>query len=100
MDETHMEKLIGRLKQQIIEELQLYDVVPEDFGADTILFGEGLGLDSIDGLQLVVLLDRQYGVKIKDPKERRTAMYTVRTMADYILKHQNSAADKTLHQLN
>jgi acyl carrier protein len=85
-----MKELIEKLKQQIIEELQLHDVIPDNFGADTILFGGGLGLDSIDSLQLVVLLDRQYGVKIKDPKEGRAVMQTVRTMANHILEHQNS----------
>lgn len=85
-----MKKLIEKLRQQIIEELQLHDLISDNFDADTILFGEGLGLDSIDSLQLVVLLDRQYGVKIKDPKEGRAVMQTIRTMANYILEHQNS----------
>jgi acyl carrier protein len=85
-----MKELIEKLKQQIIEELQLHDMVSDDFDADTILFGEGLGLDSIDTLQLVVLLDRQYGIKIKDPKEGRVVMQTVRTMANYIVEHQDS----------
>ena len=85
-----MEELIKKLKEQVIEELQLYDILPEYFDRDTILFGEGLGLDSIDSLQLIVLLDMQYGVKIKDPKEGRVVMQTIRTMANYILEHHNS----------
>ena len=85
-----MQELIEKLKEQIIEELNLAEIVPDDFNGDTILFGEGLGLDSIDGLQLVVLLDRDYGVKLKDPKDRYTVLATVRTMANYILEHQNS----------
>ena len=81
-----MKELIETLKQQIIEELQLDDMVPDHFDGDTLLFGGGLGLDSIDSLQLVVLLERQYGVKIKDPKEGRAIMRSIRTMADYILE--------------
>ena len=61
---------------------------PEGFNENTPLFGEGLGLDSIDSLELVVLLDKNYGIKLKDPKEGRHVFYSIRTMAEYI--HQNS----------
>ena len=90
IEESYMEDLIENLKQQIIDELQLHDMIPDNFDGDTVLFGAGLGLDSIDSLQLVVLLERQYGVKIKDPKEGRAVMQSLRTMADYILEYQNS----------
>jgi len=79
-----MEELIEQLKQEIIEALDLEEVKPDDINADTPLFVEGLGLDSIDALELIVLLEKKYGLKIEDPQERRNILYSVRTMAEYI----------------
>ncbi|MBU0763993.1 MAG: acyl carrier protein [Bacteroidetes bacterium] len=79
-----MEELHEKLKAEVIEALDLKDVVPDDFNADTPLFIEGLGLDSIDALELIVLLEKGYGIRIEDPKERRKALYSIRTMAEYI----------------
>jgi len=82
-----MEELIEKLKVQIIEVLDLEDVKPDDLDADAPLFVEGLGLDSIDALELIVLLEKNYGLKVEDPKERRTILYSIRTMAEYITKN-------------
>jgi acyl carrier protein len=82
-----MEDLIYKLKQEIITELKLEDITPEDIDADTPLFNEGLGLDSIDALELIVLLERNYGIKIEDPKDGRKIFFSVRTMAEYITAH-------------
>jgi acyl carrier protein len=79
-----MEELIIKLKQQIIAELKLEDMTPEDIDTDTPLFNEGLGLDSIDALELIVLLEKNYGIKIEDPKDGKKIFYSVRTMAEYI----------------
>ena len=68
MDTTALK---ARLKEQIIEFLNLTDLTPEDIKDDEELFGGGLGLDSIDSLELIVLLNREYGITIKDPKEGR-----------------------------
>lgn len=76
-----------QLKQQIIESLNLIGVKPEDIKDDTILFGEELGLDSIDSLELIVLLERNYGIKINDPKEGRKVLVNINTMVDYIEQH-------------
>lgn len=76
-----------QLKQQIIESLNLIEVKPEDIKDDTILFGEELGLDSIDSLELIVLLERNYGIKINDPKEGRKVLVNINTMVDYIEQH-------------
>ena len=84
-----MEELIKQLKQDIIEALSLEDVVADDFDADTPLFVEGLGLDSIDALELILLMERKYGIKIEDPKERRNVLRNVRTMAECITNHRN-----------
>jgi len=79
-----VEELTQELKQELIKQLNLEEMLPADFDENTPLFGEGLGLDSIDSLELVVLLDRNYGIKLKDPKEGRTVFYSIKTMADYI----------------
>ena len=83
-----MEELINKLKQEIITQLNLEDVKPEDINADAALFGEGLGLDSIDALELIVLLEKNYGIKIEDPKDGKKIFYSVRTMAAYITEHK------------
>jgi len=79
-----MENLIAKLKVQIIEELSLEDLTPEDIQDDEPLFGEGLGLDSIDALSLVVVLDREYGIQIDDPEQGKDILYSIKTIAQYI----------------
>jgi acyl carrier protein len=76
------------LKEQIIQFLNLLEVKPSDIKDDQPFFGGGLGLDSIDSIELIVLLDRHYGIKIKDPKEGRKVLVDINTMAAYILEHQ------------
>ena len=78
------EELVLELQTLIIKQLNLQDVKPESFDENTPLFGEGLGLDSIDALELVVLLDKNYGIKLYDPKESRKIFYNVKTIAEYI----------------
>ena len=82
-------ELKQQLKQQIIEFLNLTDTTPESIVDDKPLFGdEGLGLDSIDSLELIVLLNREYGIVIKDLKEGRKVLVDVNTMVEYIEKHR------------
>jgi len=64
-----MDELIDKLKQEVIQQLNLEDISKEDIDPDAPLFGEGLGLDSIDALELIVLLEKNYGIKIEDPKD-------------------------------
>jgi len=82
------EQLKQQLKEQIIEFLNLIDVKPEDIQDDKPLFGEGLGLDSIDSIELIVLLERNYGIKITDPKEGRKVLVDINTMVEYIQQHR------------
>jgi acyl carrier protein len=77
-----------QLKEQIIQFLNLTTVKPEDIKDDQPLFGEGLGLDSIDSLELIALLERIYGIKINDPKEGRKILVDVNTMIAYIQQHR------------
>ena len=81
-------QLKQQLKQQIVAFLNLTDITPDDIKDDVPLFGEGLGLDSIDSLELIVLLNREYGIVIKDLKEGRKALADVNTMVDYIEKNR------------
>ena len=76
------------LKQQIIEALNLEDITPSDIQDDAPLFGEGLGLDSIDALELFVVLDKQYGIKLKDKEEGKQVFRSVNSMAAYIEAHR------------
>lgn len=62
---------------------------PEDIATDASLFGDGLGLDSIDALELIVLLEKEYGIKIEDPKEGKKIFHSIDTLADYILTHRS-----------
>lgn len=79
-----MENLKQTLKQQIIESLNLQGMKPEDIDDNAPLFGDGLGLDSIDSLELMVLMERNYGIKIEDAREGRTVLTSVQSMAEYI----------------
>jgi acyl carrier protein len=84
-----MEKeMIEKLKSEIIAALNLEEVKPEDIDVDAPLFGEGLGLDSIDALELIVLMEKNYGIKLKDPSQGKEIFKSVHTMADYIDKNR------------
>ncbi len=82
-----MQALKQQLKKQIIEFLNLTPLTPEEIKDDEPLFGDGLGLDSIDSLELIVLLKREYGINIQDPKEGRKVLVDINTMVDYIQQH-------------
>lgn len=82
------EQLKHNLKQQIISFLNLQDIKPEDIKDDEPLFGVGLGLDSIDSIELIVMLEREYGISIKDPKEGRKVLVDINTMVKYIQLHR------------
>ncbi|MBS1764651.1 MAG: acyl carrier protein [Bacteroidetes bacterium] len=82
------EQLKLDLKKHIIKYLNLLEMTPESIGDNQPFFGEGsLGLDSIDSIELIVLLEREYGIKITDPKEGRKILVDVNTMVDFIMQH-------------
>ena len=83
-----IQELKEQLKKQIIEFLNLTDLTPLDIKDDEPLFGDGLGLDSIDSLELIVLLKREYGITIQDPKEGRKILVDINTIVDYITAHR------------
>ena len=83
------EELIVELKTLFIEGLHLEDVSAEDIAADESLFGEGLGLDSIDALEIAVLLDRQYGVKITSEDDRNQAIFaSLNSLAEFVTENR------------
>jgi len=87
-----MDKLMHTLKEQIIRQLNLKDLKPGDIGDDQPLFVEGLGLDSIDALELIVLLQQEYQIKLASAEEGQSVFRSVRTMAQYITEHQPTKA--------
>ena len=83
-----MEALKQELKEKIIDILNLEDIKIEDINDGDALFGDGLGLDSIDALELIVMLDKDYGIKLADPKEGRDIFQSIDTMASYISENR------------
>ena len=83
-----MDELISQLKQQIIDVLNLEEMTADDIDANAPLFGEGLGLDSIDALELIVLMEREYGIKLSNPAEGKEIFRSVATNADYVSKNR------------
>jgi len=81
-----IEELKTQLKEQLVEQLNLEDIDPKTIDDQELLFGDGtLCLDSIDALEIIVLLEKEYGIKIKDPKQGKTIMQSIQSLADYII---------------
>lgn len=83
-----MENLKLELKAKIIENLNLEDVEVGDIANDDALFGDGLGLDSIDALELIVMLDKDYGIKLSDPKQGKSIFESIDSLATYITENK------------
>ena len=85
-----MDNLILELKTEIIKVLNLEGMKPEDINNDDPLFGEGLGLDSIDALELIVLLEKNYGIKLDNPGKGREIFGSINTFAKYISENRKN----------
>ena len=79
-----MEELIDKLKVELIEALNLEEITPEDIDSEAPLFGD----DGLDALEIILILERNYGIKIENPAKGKEIFYSVRTLADYITAHQ------------
>jgi acyl carrier protein len=82
-------ELLNTLKTQLIQALNLEGMKPEDIATGAPLFGEGLGLDSIDALELIVLMEKHYGLKIDTAEEGKKIFYSIGSMADFIIENGN-----------
>jgi len=85
-----MENLKTDLKRMLVKDLKLQDINPDEIGDDDPLFEQGLGLDSLDAVELVVLINKHYDIQIQDMEEGRVAFASINALAEYISKQQNS----------
>ena len=84
-----MEEIILRLKEQIIDALNLEDMTPEDIDSQSPLFGEeGIGLDSIDALEIIVLLEKNYGIRLANAAEGKSIFTSIENIAKYVSENR------------
>lgn len=83
-----MEELVLKLKEQIIEALKLDDLTPDEIDSQAPLFGDGLGLDSIDALEIIVLLEKQYGIRLANAAEGKTIFTNIENIAKYVYENR------------
>lgn len=76
-----------QLKEHLVIQLSLEDIAPEDIKDDEPLFDEGLGLDSLDAVEIVVILQRHFGIEVKDSDMGREVFESINTLAQYISTH-------------
>ena len=84
----NLDQLKQEIKEVIINTLQLEDIAPENIVNSEPLFGEGLGLDSIDALELIVLLEKNYGIRLANPSEGKAIFKSINTIAEYVEKNR------------
>jgi acyl carrier protein len=89
-NEERLASIKSRLKELLVSELSLEDMEPSEIADDEILFGEGLGLDSLDAVEIVVLLQRNFGLEVQDMEKGREIFYSLDTLAKYV--HDNTTA--------
>jgi len=85
-----MSELVEKLKEQVIQTMRLTDVAPDQIDPEAPLFGEGLGLDSIDALELVVMLEKDYRIRITDVEAARKAFASVNALAQFVEENSGS----------
>ncbi|MCJ7616419.1 MAG: phosphopantetheine-binding protein [Desulfobacterales bacterium] len=85
--EKELPEIRKKLKKLLVENLSLEGIKPEEIKDDEILFGEGLGLDSLDAVEIVVLLQRNFGIEVKDMKEGQKIFYSIDTLANYVYEN-------------
>ena len=83
-----MEQIIRELKEQIVEALNLEEISPEEIDAEAPLFGDGLGLDSIDALEIILILEKYYGIRLENTAEAKPHFYSVKSLAEYIVANR------------
>lgn len=83
-----MEELKLKFKQQLIEALNLEDITPEDIESSAPLFGDGLGLDSLDALEIIIILEKEYNIRLENTTDAKAIFYSVDTLVEYISQNQ------------
>lgn len=86
-----MSELLGQIKEMVIRDLKLQGVNPDEIDVDAPLFEEGLGLDSLDAVELVVLVQKHFGVQIEDMDEGQAAFKSIRTLAEFIEERRKAS---------
>ena len=81
-----MEQIIKELKEELIEALNLEDMSPDDLDENEALFGEGLGLDSIDALEIILIIERLYGIRMEN--KDKEIFYSIKTLAEYVVANK------------
>ncbi len=76
-----------KLKELLVRELSLDDITPEDIKDDEVLFGEGLGLDSLDAVEIVVLLQRNFDIEVQDLEKGREIFHSIETLSNYVYEN-------------
>ncbi len=94
MSEINLTELKREIKVLIIETSKIPDIQPEDIIDDAPIFGEGLGLDSIDSLEIVLALQKKYGVGIDDQNLARNILQSIDTIADFVMKEKMKQENK------
>lgn len=88
--ETRLAEIRKELKVLLVEQLSLEDITPEEIGNEMQLFGEGLGLDSLDAVEIVVLLQRNFNLEVKDMEQSREVFTSVSSLAEYVYEKTNA----------